>query len=285
MKRFISLLAAFALAATPALALANIHPLAPELKQERAATLSNKKQERASTTEARKQENVEKRLEKQNDLLAKAKERADREIARRLTRLETLSDRIIAMKRLSEADKTSLEALLSAERTKLAALRAQIAADTGTTTLRTSIGSIGKSYRIFALVMPRASITAAADRVLSVATQLEQVSAKLSARITALKTAGTDTASLDALLADMNAKISEAKRLVLSAIDQVSMLVPDEGDKAKMEANLAALRAAHAKVKEAHAALKDAHKDAKKLTIGIKDSGRVETNEGTTGTP
>ena len=242
--------------------------------EKRETELEAKKQERAANAEERKIAAEEKKTERQNNRIAEAKERADREIDRRIEGLERLSDRIDDMRRLTGENKTSLLATLTAEIDKLTALRAQIAADTSTTTLRTGIESITKSYRIFALIMPKAAVMAAADRVLSAATQLEQFSTKLAERI-----AGNTDASLSTALTEANTKIADAKANVNAAVEKVRGLVPDNGDEALFQANKAAIREAHAMVKEAQQLLKEAHRImadiAKKLRTA---NASVETN-------
>src|SRR3989344_3794096 len=216
----------------------------------RAEELQSKRATQASTTAARKAALEEKRLEKENGLITRAKERAGEEIERRIKNIEQTAERISKMSRLSESDKESLKAMLETEIRSLSELKSGVASATATSTLKDSIKSITKSYRTYALVIPRSNVMAAADRVLAVATQLEQFSTKLAERPA---TAGSDVAT--ATLTDMNAQLADARTQAAAATALVKDLIPDEGDKAKVQSNQQALKDAHAKIVAAQKSL------------------------------
>ncbi len=224
------------------------------------------------------EDRAERKAEHQGKIEDKAHERAGKEIERRLEGLNKLIERITNAKRIDGDDKATLSATLTAQINALTALKAKIDADTSTTTLKEDVQSITKSYRIFALVMPQASITASADRVKYVADQLSTLSAKLKTRLDALTAGGTDVSASVTLLADMNAKIASAKVQAQAAIDGIVNLKPDNGDKTVMESNLAALKAAREKVRAAQADLKTAREDARKIMINIKGKGEVHAS-------
>lgn len=224
------------------------------------------------------EDRAERKAEHEGKLEDKAHERAGKEIDRRLEGLNKLIDRIMNAKRIDSDDKSSLSATITAQINALTALKAKIDADTSTTTLKEDVQSITKSYRIFALVMPQASIMASADRVKYVADQLSTLSAKLKTRLDALTAGGTDVSASVTLLADMNAKIASAKTQAQAAIDSIVNLKPDNGDKTIMESNLAALKAAREKVRAAQADLKTAREDARKIMGNIKGKGEVHAS-------
>ena len=270
MKKFISTLAAVALAGAPMLALAQTVDVnagtnvrTDTVRVDTRADVEVKREEAA----ARQQERLEARI-------TDARERANREIDRRVAGLEKFSDRIAAMRRLSADVQTSLRVDLANEEANLQTLRARIIASSDAETLREYLASIRQSHRIFGLIMPKAAVSAAADRVLSIATQLEQFSAKLAERI-----AGNTDATLAVSLAEAHAKIADAKAKANAAVDKMSNFSGDVSDQAVFDAHKTTIREAHAMVKEAQQLLKEAHRImadiAKKLRTA---NASVETN-------
>ena len=204
-----------------------------------------------------------------------AKAHGDKEIDRRIANLNELIARISDKKRLSGDDQAALTTSIQTQISDLTSLKAKIDADDSTTTLKADIKSITDGYRIYMLVMPQAAITAAGERVIAVASLMEQLSAKLSARIDAAST--TDKASLAASLTDYNAKVADAKAQAQAAIDAVAALKPDNGDKTVAKANLDALKAARAKVQAAQQDLVAARKDAGAIIKGV-GGGKASVN-------
>lgn len=204
----------------------------------------------------------------------RGRERGAKEIDRRIEGLNKLMERIGGAKHIEDGDKSSLSSELSAQIQALTALKAKIDSDTSTTTLKDDLQSITKSYRIFALVMPKGAITAAADRAKTVAGQLETLSGKLKTRLDALSASSTDVSSQLTILADMNAKIADAKVQAQAAIDGVANLQPDNGDATTQASNTAALKAARAKIQTAQQDLKTAREDARKIMGTVKGKGK-----------
>jgi TolA-binding protein len=211
-----------------------------------------------------------KAAEREAGRMERIKNATTREIDRRVTALGELSTRIGEMKHISDADKASLKSTIDTQVAELTALKAKITADTDLATLKTDAQSVTKSYRIFALVMPRAHITAAADRVLSIVTDMSTLGGKLQTRITEASGKGADITKLSATLADFNAKVADAKTQAEGAVSGITALTPDNGDKTKMDANTAALKAARAKIKTAMEDLKAARADVKTIVEGLK---------------
>lgn len=206
------------------------------------------------------------------NLIANAQGRADQEITRRLDALNTLEARINAMTRLSSSTQSSLAATIQAQITALTTLKAKIAADASansTSSLKTDIQSITKSYRIFALIMPQIAIDAAADRIEAVGGTMTTLAGKLQTRITDAQTAGTNVSSSVSALADMNAKIADANVQAQAAINEVSALKPDNGDQATMHANTAALQDARSKIVVAQHDLNTARQDAQTIIVAL----------------
>ena len=207
---------------------------------------------------------------------------ANKEIDRRTASLNDLSTRIGEMKHESDASKASLTTMIQGQLTEMATIKAKIAADTDLTTLKTDVQSITKSYRIYMLIIPSARIDAAADRIMTIADEITAIGVKLQTRITAAGAAGNDVSKLTAALTDMNAKLADAKVQAQAAIAGIAGLTPDGGDKTKMDANNAALKAAHEKIKAGEADLKAARADIKTIVQGLKATKSTATTTSVT---
>lgn len=214
--------------------------------------------------------------------IAAQKDRANKEIDNRVNALNALIDRINKMARISDSNKASLKSTIQTVIANLTNLKAKIAADTDEQTLKTDLQSITKEYRVYMLVVPEMQIMAAADRIKTSADMLATVANKLQARISQLP-AGTDTTSLQSSLADMNAKIADAKSQADAAIAKVSALKPDQGDKTVFQSNNQALKDARSKIQAAQKDLVAAQKDAKTIVQKIKDI--LKENRKATTTP
>lgn len=202
--------------------------------------------------------------------LADWRDRADREIERRIEALNKFETRVETLKKIGDAQKTSLGTSLQSQLTDLAALQTKVAADADLATLRADVQSLAKSYRPFALVIPQSATIAAADRALALIGTMTTVGEKLETRIADAKAAGSDVAALETSLADYAAKLKDAKTQAQAAIDAVTKLAPDNGDKAKMAANLNALKDARAKIQAAQQDFVAARKDAKDITQKLR---------------
>lgn len=205
------------------------------------------------------------------DRLAKAKDRADQEIDRRIANLTAFEARLSAMKNVSASGQASLQTALQAQINALTTLKATIGTDSATTTLRADIQSIAIGYRIYALVLPQSAILASADRVNTVATQMQQLSAKLSTRIAAVP-AGTDVSVAQTALADFNAKIADASVQANAAVTEVASLKPDNGDKTIFATNTQALKDARAKIQAGQKDLQTARQDVTAIIKVIRDT-------------
>ena len=90
-------------------------------------------------------------------------------------------------------------------------LMAKITSDeNSTSSLKVDIQSITGSYRIFALIIPQGAIDDAADRVMTIVSDMTAIGTKLQTRISALGSSAS--ASITSALADYNAKIAQTRR-------------------------------------------------------------------------
>lgn len=217
----------------------------------------------ASTTPKNTAAKLEARLER-------AKQKASQEITRRTEALNNLEARIEAMKRVSASFKTDLDSTVSSEIAKLEALAAKIAASTDGEEIKADVQSITRSYRIFALIMPKAAIAAAADRIVTMSATLSEVGGKLKLRIDAAAADGKDVSALTTMLSDLASKITSANAHAKAAVDGTATLTPDEGDKTKQEANKTALQKARTELKAGHDDIKAGRELIRQMMNGLK---------------
>lgn len=196
------------------------------------------------------------------------------EVENRIKVLNALLERMNSMKRVSASVKTNVASSIAANITALSDLKAKLATDSPAD-LKADMLLVTKGTRVYALLVPQTRILLAADRANVVAEMLTGVDAKIKARITTATTAGIDVKEIVALEADMSAKIATAKLQAAAAISAVSGLTPDNGNQAKMTANLAALKAGRTALKAAEAAIRDANKDFKAIVVKFRAQASV----------
>lgn len=189
--------------------------------------------------------------------------RADQQIAQRINAMTALLNRIGQMQKVSGNEKGSLSSAIQSQITDLTNLKTQIGNDSNSTSsLKTDLQSITKSYRIYALVVPQATIAAAADRVMAIASTTNALAAILQTRIANALAAGKDVSALQSSLTDMNAKAADATAQAQAAISETATLMPDNGSSTQMQANTASLKDARSKIVAAQKDLIAARKDA-----------------------
>ncbi len=133
------------------------------------------------------------------------KTNAYKEIDRRITSLNSLKERIVNTIKISTDTKNSLLSQVDQEITKLQSLKTTIAETTDLETLKTHKQSIVSSYRIYALLLPKITILAHADRIQNL--------------VDMMKTRTTDEIALQ--------KLEGASAKTKSAIKMVIDLSPD----------------------------------------------------------
>ena len=182
------------------------------------------------------------------------------------------------MVNVSAADKASMSSSIQVEIASLTSLKISIDSDTATSTLKTDYQSITKSYRVYALVLPQASITAAADRVLDLVASFNTLVTKLQGFVTTAQSNGTNVSLAVTALADIAAKTADATTQANAALSEVSGLQPDQGATTTLDANTAALKSAQSKIKTATADLTAARKDVNAVVSVIKSSMKATTS-------
>lgn len=209
--------------------------------------------------------------------ISKLKEKAKQEIDRRITSLENLKNRINSMTKLSESNRTSLTSTIDTQISELNSLESKIEAETELDTLKEYVKSITQSYRIYALVIPKGAVMAAGDRVIAIAEALTQLGTKMQTAIDEAKATEADVSKAETAMKDFSSKLIDAKSKAQAAIDAVSTLSPDGGDKDKMQSNLDALKSAKEKIKDAHEDIVAARKDATEIVKILKALNGSET--------
>ncbi len=221
----------------------------------------------------------------QVNVLSRLKTKADKEIDRRIAGLNRLINLIDRVKRLTDSQKSDLKTQVQTEITGLTTLKTKIDGDTDVATLRTDVQSIVKSYRIYALFIPKIYIIVHADRLTNIADDMGAISVLLQTRIDEAKAAGHDTTAMQNLMTDRTNKLADAKTQAQKAIDAVLPLTPDG-----FPANKATLQSARTMLQTARADLRMAHKDAQDIrrllsAVGIKTNAKLTPIATVTTTP
>ena len=185
---------------------------------------------------------------------------ADTMIDARINALSKLSARVGGAKHLTADQKTMVGASISSVLVDMTSLKTKIGTDIGSSTAADK-ASITKDYRVYALVIPQAAISAASDRELDVVTQMQALGAKLQTRIAADKAKGIDTTAQEAAYADFTAKVLAAQTSANAAASVVAGLKADNGDATVMASNTTALKNGRDDAKSAEASLKGARAD------------------------
>jgi ribosomal protein L29 len=222
------------------------------------------------------------RMQAEQQRITALQGKSDTEITNRIDSLNKLLARLNSMVNISASEKTSMSSSVQTEIADLTTLKTSIDSDTSSTTLKTDYQSITKSYRVYALVLPQASITAAADRVLNLVLNFNALAAKLQGYITTAQSSGTNVSSAVSAMSDITAKIADASTQANAAVSETAGLQPDQGATTTLEANTAALKDAQSKIKAATADLVAARKDVNTIVGVIKGSMKVGTNASTT---
>lgn len=204
--------------------------------------------------------------------------KSTQEIDSRITSLNNLIARVQEMVKLSASEKTNLVNTLQGVLTDMTNLKAKIATDTTTASLKSDFQSITKDYRVYALVLPQGRIAAASDRIDTIVGMFSQISAKLEVRITDAKNAGHDTTSASSTLDDLNVKIADASAQAQTAVTETISLQPDQGNQTVAASNKAALKDATSKIKLATKDIVSARLDVKTIISFLKS---VEGNSAT----
>jgi chromosome segregation ATPase len=209
--------------------------------------------------------------------------RSDQEITQRINSLNALLNRIDEMQKVSSSEKKYLSSAIQSQIADLTNLKTQIGNDSNSTSsLRTDFQSITKSYRIYMLVIPQGTLTAAADRIMTITSTTAALAAKLQTRISEAQTAGQNVSALQSSLSDLNAKVTDANAQAQAALNEITPLMPDNGSSTQMQANTATLKDARSKIATAQKDLIAARKDAGIIVKGLITMDKSSAASGAT---
>ncbi len=201
-------------------------------------------------------------------------DRGEKQIQARVEALNRLLTRVGTMKNLSDSQKSALSSTIQSAITDMTNLEAKIKADTTAAELSADLKTIAPEYRIYMLVMPQTSVLSAVDRINTLVASLKTIQSKIQSRVSS-DSALSGNASVSASISDMTAKLSDALSQAAAAQAEVEALKPDQGDKAIMQSNDAALKDARAKIKTAIEDLQAARKDARDVIVLITGNNNI----------
>jgi biopolymer transport protein ExbD len=191
--------------------------------------------------------------------------KGNQEIDRRLASLANLASVITAAKHITSGDKTSLTNELNTEVTGLTQLRAKLDAETTVAAAGTDAQSIFSEYRVYALVLPKVWLVRLADQQQDVEAKLVALAKKLQTRIDSEKAKGKDTASLQSMLDDLNAKVGVSQPISTAVEQKVLPLLPSDWN-----SDHTILSGDYAQLKTAHTDNQAAYQDATKIIAALK---------------
>lgn len=218
----------------------------------------------------------------------RVKTTADKMLDQRIESLNKLKERLTQMKNLSDTDQAALNTVINNVINDLNNVRTNIETATSTESAKEARESITKKYRVYALLMPQLNIIASADRITTMVSMMNIVTAKLESRLSSASTTSslsiTDLNTANKALVEVKTKLADAQNNAQSAVTQVSGLIPDDGDKAIADSNLKSLKEARSKLKTAQSSLVTAKKNAESVmkVLGKEKIKEVKAENATT---
>lgn len=209
----------------------------------------------------------------QQAIITRLKNKGDNEINRRLSTLNTLSSSINASTKLDADSKAALTIQVQNEITGLNGLKSKLDAETDLATLRGDIKAIFDDYRVYALIVPKVHLVAAADRMQAAIEKLQALAAKLNDKILAAQAKGKDVTSLITTYNDLIAKLNDAKAKYVSVEKTTLVLQPSD-----YNANHAVLMAQRDTLKQGRTSLQAARDDVKSIVNGLKNLKAIDTS-------
>jgi seryl-tRNA synthetase len=177
--------------------------------------------------------------------------------------------RVNSLTRLSADQKTALTNNINSNITGLTTLKAKIDADTDVTTALADVKSIYGTYRVYAEFDPQTNMLATSDTLTKAIDELTQLATKLQSRITDAGAKGNNVDSLKTLLANMQAKIADAKTQQTTVQNNIANLSPStyNSDPTGVRTTFTTSRTL---LKTARTDLQTAIQDARQIILGLK---------------
>ncbi len=195
------------------------------------------------------------------------KARCREAITKRLTALDTASERLAGAQHVTDDHEATLAGIIDDTVASLTALDAQIAADTDPEALRAHCRSIFEDHRVFALVLPRTRLVVAADTAVAGADRLDRVADRLESAIDKAEAKGQDVTQARADLEALRAKVDSARETASGVPDSILDLTP-----ADWNADHEVLSPAREELRSARGDLKAARDLARGIVSGLKGS-------------
>jgi hypothetical protein len=133
------------------------------------------------------------------------------EADRRRAALQDALSKVQGSSKLADATKKTLADQLQAEITKLTSTESKLGSETDLTSARLDIQTIFAEYGTYALLLPKAQLVAAADRLTLAGSKLQIITGHLEAKINGAQAQGKDVTAAQKRLIDLKAKLAAAK--------------------------------------------------------------------------
>lgn len=196
--------------------------------------------------------------------LAEVKAAGATQTGKRLGSLHKAITKITAAKGLTDADRTTILAVLNADVSGITSLAGTISADTTRASAITDFRAINTQFRVDEVVLPQARLAVAADSLLTRTLPKLAATEKHIAAQLAGKRSAVSTAALQADLADITARVNSASAGVSATAAAVLAVTP-----AQYNANHSVLAPAKKSIAAARAEVKHARADVAALRSAV----------------
>ena len=203
--------------------------------------------------------------EKQREGIADSKQKATQEIDRRLAALGSLKGLVSSSTTLTSGQQSALIMQIDELIAKLNAHKTEVASSDSSRDIRSVTHRLSNDYRAYAFMTPKIHLLKVADSVIIANSRLAMLAEKLETRIAAEANSGNDVAALNAQLADMKERITNALGIATAA--KTSLIEKQSNDR---KATIGFLRSYHAKLKEARSYNHAALSTAKSIVSALK---------------
>ena len=196
--------------------------------------------------------------------------RADAEINQKVGNLNEMLLRIETLQKISLAEQSLLVSSIQNEISQLNALKSKIDAEFNTQSAIIDYQAINDSYRIYNVMLPQLRIISASDRIMVIASSMNMIAVKISARTSSLT--GIDSTAIKQKSSDFISKIVDASANSVAASAQVSKLKPKKTDSTNMQVSTSVLNGANLRIKTAIKDLAAARQDIADMATYLKES-------------
>ena len=200
--------------------------------------------------------------------------KSDIALNNRIAKLTAMNARIANYKHLTNDEKIMLQNSVTGSISTMTALKAKIDSDTDLAVLKADAASITKNYRIYELILPSERSMAAADNALGSLAEYQTMIIGLQKKVSAAKSAGKNTLTAEASLADASAKLAEATMKGRDLVVALTGLQPDRGTTDIQKSNAAAIASAQNDRKVIQTDVAIAHTDIMTARATLKSLGK-----------